>query len=422
MPKKKNTYDKLIKKNPHFEGVIARKSWDYIDWSDDKTGKFLRELWKENTRKNAKLFKQHGSIKDLKGLGENKAVIAVGAGQSFNKNKDVLKKVVDFDGVRDWVVRDFVIIASNHQYKPLLELGIIPDFVMLADGSDVVFDQLCKDVPRNGQNTILLAGTHCSNKTIQEWSKQDRMVKFYVPNTKGIDVVFKKHMKKSPVHHSIWQGGNVLNTAWNAASKFFGSTVFMVVGNDLSYPLQDDVQMQRDTYYADGDYSSNLATKRDEAHKGKRWLGYTLNKKHIYTGDYRKSYNVELDIVGTSPTLWVYKTWIESQILANEKSKIHYYNCSEGGILGVMCKDDSDEGLLEESNWFLLDEKSSRWHTALLEDAVSEFLVAKEMFQCQRAGILTNALSVIDSGRGIIDLAGNVKKSWQTINGMGLCP
>jgi hypothetical protein len=46
------------------------------------------------------------------------------------------------DGVKSWFDRNFIILASNHQLKPLLNMGIIPDFVMVADASDVVMDQL----------------------------------------------------------------------------------------------------------------------------------------------------------------------------------------------------------------------------------------------------------------------------------------
>ena len=74
-------------------------------------------------------------------MGFNKALIGVGAGQSFNKNKDILKKLTDWDGIKSWQDRNFVIMAANHQFKPLLKMGIIPVFVVVADASDVVMEQ-----------------------------------------------------------------------------------------------------------------------------------------------------------------------------------------------------------------------------------------------------------------------------------------
>lgn len=369
------SYDEMIKSNPELEGIIHKKSWDYIKASDDHTVGWLLELWRKNVRLNKKLFKKHKSIKDCKGLCHNKAIIGVGAGQSFNKNKDVLKRIVDGEKGRIWNDRRFVIIASNHQYKPMLKLGIIPDFVILADGSDVVMDQLTKDVPESGQNTMLIAGAHCSYDVLKKWDKQGKKILFYVPMTEGVRAEFKKVYNKHPRHHAVHQGGNVLNTAWSIGLSYFGSTVFMAVGNDLSYELKTEEEDQRNSYYADGDYSSNLANQRDDAKGGKRWMGFSLKKKVIWTGEDR--YDIEIEPVGTSPALWVYKTWLESQVVGNPGARFHYYNCTEGGIAGVMCKGMEDEELVEESNWHLLDEKCDKWHTTTLEDAANKFLTAK---------------------------------------------
>jgi hypothetical protein len=145
---------------------------------------YLKDLWCENIRENVKsrLWKKHrGVARDCIGMGFNKAVVAVGAGQSFNKNRHILKKLTDLDGIRDWEDRNFIIIASNHQYKPLLRMGIIPDFVIAVDGSDVIYDQLCTDIPEIGRHTVFLAGLQCSNKVLKEWDKQGREIRFFLP-------------------------------------------------------------------------------------------------------------------------------------------------------------------------------------------------------------------------------------------------
>jgi len=379
---KKIEYQKMLEKHPEFAGVINKESWNYIGVSDEKTVGALKKLWGDNIKANIKsgLYKKHGMInRDCNGIGKNKAVIAVGAGQSFNKNKDILKRVSDVDGIRDWHNRDFIIIASNHQYKPLLDMGIIPDFVVLADASDVVMDQLTKDVPTSGKSTILLAGLICDPGVLETWNKQGKDIRFYLSHTEGLDKVFNKATGKTAVPHQILQGGNVLNSLWSISLKYFNSNVYMTVGNDLSYPLQDDVEEQRKTYYADGDYSANIANRRDEAHGHKKWLGFSIKKKAFHIGG--SPYDIELETVGTSPTLWVYKTWIEANILANAKTEnlsYHYYNCTEGGVAGVMCKDMDDETLQDKENWFLLDKVCNRWHTAMLCDAVEIFIKAKE--------------------------------------------
>ena len=167
-------WDELIKVHPEFEGVISKNSWEFIGKSDRRTVDHFKKYWGRNIRENIKnkLWKKHGGLADdCVGLGKNKAIIGVGAGQSFNLNKSVLKQLNDFDGVKPWKDRNFIIVASNHQYKPLLNMGIIPDFVILADGSEVVMTQLNEDVPKSGQHSVLLAGLHCSPKVLRRWSR-----------------------------------------------------------------------------------------------------------------------------------------------------------------------------------------------------------------------------------------------------------
>jgi hypothetical protein len=125
--KPKKTWDEILEDHPEFDGVINKNSWEFIGHSDKTTVGALGKKWLDNLRENVRnnLWKKHGGLADdCVGMGKQKAVICVGAGQSFNKNKDVLKKVHDWDGVKPWVDRNFIIVASNHQYKPLLEMGI----------------------------------------------------------------------------------------------------------------------------------------------------------------------------------------------------------------------------------------------------------------------------------------------------------
>jgi hypothetical protein len=141
-------------------------------------------------------------------------------------------------------------------------------------------------------------------------------------------------------------------------------------------------------YYADGDYSTNAkvtGTGRDEAKDHKIWMGFNIERSPIYTSRLEERFNIEIDPVGTTHTLWVCKCWLEGQVAINEGigRKFHYYNCSEGGILGVLCKDDTVEGRKNANNWFLLDEVSKQYHTTTLEHAVNKFYTAKEVMRCR---------------------------------------
>lgn len=387
MVEKRVGFDDLLEKHPEFEGVIHKDSWEYISHSDEGTVKFLKGLWSKNIEENVKLrnWRRKRALHRIEGCGVDKATITVGAGQSFNKNKHILKQIYDNQKDLSFEEKPFIIIASNHQFKPLLDMDIVPDYVMLADASDVVYPQLCQDVPINGQDTILISGLQCSPKVVKQWLRQKREVLFYLPRTKGLDSIFHKITKKNPNKYTILQGGNVLNSAWSVSLKFLATGTFIALGNDLSFPIQDSIEEQRTSYYADGDYSSNApgtGTGRDEARTDKIWGGFNIYKKGIYNKDLYKTYDISLKEVGTTHTLWVYKTWLEANVFANEKQGIdyHYFNCSEGGISGVMAREHNQEAFEDKDNWFLLDEECSKWHTALLEDAVDVFLRSRRLY------------------------------------------
>jgi hypothetical protein len=422
----------------HLHGIIAREDYEYITKINENTLTTLGNEWEDHLTANKKLWKKSIPMKNgLFGLGKNKATIGIGSGQSFNINKDVLQHYVTQDGVKPWPERDFITISANHQFKPLLNMGIIPDFVLLVDASDVVYEQLCKDIPPYAKS-ILITGVHASPKVLKEWHKQGRDIVFYLNpaprsmqtfhkiglgkhhkakfkdlNITGEQCVYcgvppytggKKFFHRSfcPYNYKIDLGGNVLNGAWMIALTHLQSYVYMAVGNDLSFPIKKSVEDQRKAYYADGDYSSNAkgtGTGRDEAATWKKWAGFKLSKKQIWTPNSENcgvdKYNVKLDLVGTSGTLWVYKNWLETAILSqlDKKTSFHYYNCSEGGILGVMCKDRNPEAMKKPENWYMFDKvavnkhsKAKMYHTAMLEDALNDFIKARRQFLWQKEG------------------------------------
>jgi hypothetical protein len=374
-------------------GVVSKNNYDFITRINAQTISHLKDEWVVNIKKNKKFWRKHQKIRGMAGLGINKAVIGVGAGPSLKKNKDVLKHFIYEDCENTWERRNFITIAANHQFKPLLEMGIIPDFVLLVDASDVVMDQLNKDIPKEALNTQLITGVHASPKVIGEWDSQGRGLIFYTPPSKELRDVSKKHIKRGYEENQIELGGNVLNGAFMIGVGALKSTVFMGVGNDLSFEIDDDLDKQRKGYYDDGDYSTNAeatGTGRDEGKCLKRWAGYSMERKRVIQLDEsigsKKRYNFNLDIVGTSHTLWVYKTWLETTMMGQTRSKVyfHYFNCTEGGILGVMARKDDDESLRDPANWYFLDEVCINKHTgkqmyatAMLEDAMELFLKIK---------------------------------------------
>jgi len=370
-------------------GVVHKKNFDFIKKVNQTTVARLGGEWARNVKKNKKMWRKNSTIKELNQLkiGRNKAVIGIGAGPSFHKNKHILKDVVVPDGLKSWEDREFLTIAANHQFKPLLKMGIIPDFVLLVDGAGTVSDQLIKDIPKEAKGTQLITGVHVNPKLLKEWYGQGRNIVFYTTPADVIQDACMENGLRGFADSKLELGGNVLNGSFMMACAVMQSTVFMGVGNDLSFPVKDDLDDQRSSYYADGDYSTNLASKRDEGKSEKRWAGFTMERRKIISPTEpigcKARYNFELDIVGTSHTLWVYKTWLESVMMGQCALPVllHYFNCSESGILGVMAKEETKEALRNPENWYFLDETCINKHTgkqmymtAMLEDAVEVFL------------------------------------------------
>jgi len=275
-----------------------------------------------------------------------------------------------------------------------MEMGVIPDFVILVDAADTVYDQLNKDIPEVARNTQLITGAHVSTRILKNWTKQGRHVIFYTTPADFLQEAGKKYKLSRFTENKLEMGGNVLNASFMVGCAVLQSTVFMGVGNDLSFEVKDNLDEQRASYYADGDYSSNAAetgSGRDEGKSPKRWAGYRMEKRKIIRLDEpigcKARYNFELDVVGTSHTLWVYKTWLETIMLGQLDLPVHlhYFNCTEGGILGVLAKNDEDkEEMRKADNWYFLDEVAINRHTgkqmymtAMLEDAIEIYLRAR---------------------------------------------
>ena len=379
------SHEELIEQNPILEKVVGKSSWDHITHSDSRTVDVLSKGWINNLRKNisSKRYKRHGGVyKDYLNFGNNKAIICVGAGPSLKNNLHVLKRMHDIDGLKHPNDRDFIFIASNHMLKPLLKEDIIPDFVFLTDASDIVLDQLTTDIPEKARYVTLLSGLQCSPKVLKRWERQGREIRFYLPGTVPVVEEFKKITKEDPHNLQIVQGGNVMNCCWTLGLRFFGSTVYMSLGNDLSYPIKKTVDERRNSYYVDGDYTTNIGTGRDEARSDKAWMSFKLSKSNIVSLNAEERYNIELSPCATNGTLWVYKTWIEAQVAAGQaKSKFVYYNCSEGGISGILHKE--NEPYDDIKSWYLMDSVTNRWRTRTLEDAIGEFLKAKDILKWQ---------------------------------------
>jgi len=146
MEGKVSTFEGLIDSNELVAKVLTHDMAKAVFDSDETTTKTLYPVWHRNLLKNIDLYKKHGSLADsfLK-FGTNRAVIGVGAGPSFNRNKHVLKQIYEFNLRFPLEQQPFVIIVAQKQFKSLLREGIYPHFVLMIDAGDALLPQLCED-------------------------------------------------------------------------------------------------------------------------------------------------------------------------------------------------------------------------------------------------------------------------------------
>lgn len=377
-------YADLLAHNPKLGEILDETTYEFLGDTSKKTKGSLIDMWKSHLKANLDLLDKHGFVNDgCKGFGSNKATIAIGAGPSLKRHERKLRELNHFNAEFEFKRQPFLFISSNHQFKPLLDDGVIPHFVLLVDGSEseAVYDQLCKNIPKRGHSTILACSLYANPQITHDWDKRGGVIQFYAPMGDWIPEEIPNVEK-----YQILQGGNVLNVAWVMSLGCMGSRIFMAVGNDLSYPISEDVNERRKNYYADGDYSSNLASKRDEAARQFKWVGFDTTT-NIFTGQPQINFKPR----ATVQSLFGYKNWLEINIGIQDamEGSFHYYNCSEEGILGVVAKDKSKKSLEDVSNWRLLDEVfPKRYHTTTFEEATTHYLAMRELW---RTRVATNA-------------------------------
>ena len=208
----------------------------------------------------------------------NIPLILVSAGPSLDKNKHLL---TDIKGRA-------LILAVGTAVKPLLNIGIIPDLIIITDPQEIVYNQLEGldiDIP------IIILST--CNKKVMNYYKGYKFFALQQGFEKA-ELYAKKNKNKL-----VKTGGSVATTALDIAIKF-GSNPVIFIGQDLAYTNNQT--------HAAGTYFYNEVN-------DKRYL--------------RPVKGYDGSIVYTSKNLYKYLNWIEKRI--KEEKDIRFINATEGG-------------------------------------------------------------------------------------------
>ena len=171
------------------------------------------------------------------------------------------------------------------------------------------------------------------------------------------------------------------------------SEVFISVGNDLGFKCSTDKKQREKSFYAVGDYRTNILNKRDEAQSNLSWMGYDLYESRVAPG--RLMY--DLFPMGISGQLWISKTWLEVQatMWAGQKP-FRILNASEAGTLGVLYRSFEPKAMEDRDNCYLIDEiLPDNWETTTLERACRKFVEVKKCQEATLMGTVYDASNVI---------------------------
>ena len=180
-------------------------------------------LWADNIKRNMTAIDESADVLDLKRV-KDTHVLIIGNGQSY---KDHLDDIKQFQGVR---------MCCEINLIPLLNAGIIPDYVMSLDGEDM----LCKHLedPIIKEYADMMVGIFSSTVhpgIIERWPGKMAFVTPWLDDMdelKSITKVMQMFTKKTVLR----TGGNCGSFMWFVAAILEAKSIAMI-GLDFSYPL-----------------------------------------------------------------------------------------------------------------------------------------------------------------------------------------
>lgn len=268
---------------------------DNPDWKEfsfllsDDTTNDLAPLWMANVRANRGHIKKQGmASRKFSGVGQEKACVIIGASPGLANVVRELKTIVDDP--------HFILFATSSSLKFLMQNGIKPRFVVMADGAKDVASKLA--VGEASEQITLIASCFVHPLSLKNWKGHVRFVRV------GINEHFhREYAQITGEKKDFPAGGTQFNLAFLVAYMIFGCRVFVFTGNELCYD---------ERYYVDRpDYKDA---------KFDKYPALDIHGKEVQT----------------NLAFMQSKLYLETQTGKWEDGV--YINASEGGIVGVSAR------------------------------------------------------------------------------------
>ncbi|MBI5892611.1 MAG: motility associated factor glycosyltransferase family protein [Deltaproteobacteria bacterium] len=180
-----------------------------------KTEITSRVMWNDNYLANLKYFAKYRAIDALHGRFKDTPLVIVGAGPSLKKNARLLKDIKD----------KAVIIAAITAYKPLLNFGVIPHFLIASEKIDLA--EYFTNGKEDKEIRLILGDLSHPN--------------VFKSDVKGKFVFYDQYVNLSAEQMKLWgscyfpsSGGSVTTTALDMG-LMFGCNPIVFIGQDLSF-------------------------------------------------------------------------------------------------------------------------------------------------------------------------------------------
>lgn len=200
---------------------------------DTTTLHSLIPLWLDNVRENFATIKDGLDIMDIPKSDDGALVIGAGPSLYRNHHLDMLTGI-GFDGP---------IFATDRVLVDCLEAGVIPDYVLVLDGSEKILKYIDHNIVDEHQlSAIMCTTTHPS--VVERWGGEI----YWFTNSISEDIApnvafFLQHLLKKT---ELSTAGHVSSVGWSVAHTM-GCREIALIGVDLSYPM--DVPMDETPYY-----------------------------------------------------------------------------------------------------------------------------------------------------------------------------
>jgi hypothetical protein len=205
-----SNYDKLYE-TEFKQFIFLLKSFISEILGRNKTSWNLSRKWFECYMKNFKYMIEGVEVNKLENNFKNIPSVVVSAGPSLSKNIKYLNEIQS----------KCIIICGGRTLKPLLDIGIKPDFVCIADPGEPAYN-LVKDVLDTDVPLVFYEGTNY--KILEQYKGKN----IYYTNDKTIDTLLSKDIK------SLGYGGSVAHTCIGLA-QLLGCNPVMFIGQDCAY-------------------------------------------------------------------------------------------------------------------------------------------------------------------------------------------